>query len=630
MRKKGLIFLIIVAALVIALNVFVTDRWIERRVERLASKSNGAKVELYRFDFSLFDLSLSWEGLQVTDPDDTWTNLFETGRCSFDLALEPLMQRKVVVEEFELQGLRMGTARETDGALTGKSKKKTIGQSKIVQSIEQNVRTEIESYPLLNLGLLKGTVDLDALWDEAALQSPGKIEALGEQYGVRYDEWRRRVGELPGKVEAEALERDLEAIQIQQIETPQQAKEAYDKLQLIEQKNSDYLGSVRRMRDELESEAMGIADLKDEIDSWVDEDYRRILAMAGLPEFSRETVSAMIFGRPVAEKMEKALRILGRVRNYSQKVGKYIPAKEFPPRGVGQDIRFTRKQDYPAFWIQRLILSGETAQGIGIEGSVLHLVSDQRKIDRPTTMQLAGSRADGAGLDFAAVVDSRDDEPREQFNLSLKGIPLAGRSITDFPFLAYPLSAGVGTVTGKIDFAGSRFLAEIGFSGRDVDFNTQGKPEALDDDLYELSLAMVRKIDEIDLVARVRQSGDDFKLDMKSNLDDIVLGVLKQVVSDEVQAVQNELMERIEDEIGADRDEVESLVEEGEGSLREAVEDAEGLFMSQQDRIEQKRAAIDERVKAEELRARKQAEEELQKKQDAVKDKGKEALDSLF
>ena len=124
MRKKGLIFLIIVAALVIALNVFVTDRWLERRVERFASKSNGAKVELYRFNFSLLDLRLSWEELQVTDPDYTWTNLFETGHCSFDLALEPLMQRKVVVEDFELQGLRMGTPRETDGALSGKSKKR--------------------------------------------------------------------------------------------------------------------------------------------------------------------------------------------------------------------------------------------------------------------------------------------------------------------------------------------------------------------------------------------------------------------------------------------------------------------------------------------------------------------------
>ncbi len=630
MRKQGLIFLIIVTALVIILNSVVTDRWLERRMEAYASKRIGAKVELHRLDFSLLDLSMSWEGLQVTDPDDTWTNLFETGHCAFDLALEPLMQRKVVVEDFDLQDLRLGTPRETDGALSGAARRTTLGQSKIVQSIEQNIKTEIEAYPLLNLGLLKGTVDLDSLWDEAALQSPERIRDLKNQYSSRYEEWERRIGDLPGEPEVAALERDLGAIHIDQIDTPQEATRAYDLLQSLEKRNGDYYRTVTQIRDELNNEQMDITTVKGEIDSWIEEDYQRILAMAGLPEFSRKSIATMLFGKPIAEKMEKALHILGRVRSYSQKVGKYLPVREFPPRGVGQDIRFTREQDFPRFWIQRLRLAGETAQGIGISGTVLHLVSDQQKIDRPTTMQLGGTRADGAGLEFAAVVDSRDDEPREQFNLALKGIPLEGRTITEFPFLAYPLSAGVAAVSGQIDFEGSSFSAELGFRARDVGFDTAGRPEALDDELHELSLAMIRSIDVINFTATVVQKGDDFKLDIRSNLDDIVLNGLKQVVSDEIQAVQKELTERIEGEIGIDRVEVESLIAESEDYLEKTLWDAEGRLMMQHTRIEQKREEIDNRVKVEEKKIQKQAEEELRKQQENIGDKGKDVLDLLF
>jgi uncharacterized protein (TIGR03545 family) len=623
MRKKGLIFLVIIAALLIALNMVVTDRWLERRVERFASRANGAKVELHRFNLSLLDLSLSWDQLQVTDPDDTWTNLFETGRCSFDLALQPLLQRKVLVEEFDLQGLRLGTPRETDGALavSSRSRGPGPGQSRIVQTIEQNIRTEIESYPLLNLGLLTGTVDLDRLWDEAALQSPERIRAMKAEYSERYEQWEKRVKELPGETEAAALKREIGNLEIEQIDTAQEAAEAYETLQSIESRNRAYANTAAQMGEAFAEEKRDAAGLREEIDAWVEEDVGRLLGMAGLPEISRESVAAMLFGRPVAARMEKALNVVGKARSYSQKVGKYIPAKEIPPRGVGQDIRFIREQDYPRFWIKSLNITGETPQGIGIGGEVLHLVSDQRRIDLPTTLQLGGTRSDGAGLDFSAMVDGRGDDPREWFDLVLTGIPVQGRRITEFPLLSYPLSSGEADIAGEINFNGSDFTAAIGYSARDVDFDTTEAPETLNDDLYRLSRSMIRKIDDIQLEVKVEQRGDDFSLSMQSNLDDIVLQGVGQLVTDEVKAARDILMQRIEREIGPGRTEVESLVLERDRELLGSIREAEARFTEVQGLIEQKR---------EEIKSTIQAEEKLKEQQEILENRGKEVLDSLF
>ena len=632
MRKKGLIFLIIIAALFIVLNMVVTDRWLERRVERYASRAVGAKVELRRFNLSLLDLSLSWDQLQVTDPDDTWTNLFETGRCSFDLALEPLLQRKVIVEEFDLQGLRLGTPRESNGALAGSSRSTGPGQggSRIVQAIEQNIRTEIESYPLLNLGLLTGTVDLDRLWDEAALQSPERIRALKGRYRERYEQWEKQISALPGESEAAALKREISAIDIGQIDTAPEAAQAYETLQSIERRNRAHVNTAAQVKEDIAKEKEEAAGLREEIDAWVDEDAGRLLAMAGLPEISRESVAAMIFGRPVAARMEKALNVVGKVRGYSRKVGKYIPAKEIPPRGMGQDIRFAREQDYPRFWIKTLNITGETAQGIDIGGEVLHLVSDQRRIDFPTTVQLGGTRSDGAGLDFSALVDGRGDDPRERFDLVLSGVSLQGRRITEFPLLSYPLSSGVADIRGEIDFNGSDFTAVIGYNARGVDFNTDDVPEALNDDLLKLSMTMLEQIDDIQLDVTVEQRGADFSFGMKSNLDDIVLNGLGQLVSDEVLAARDILMQRIENEIGPGRAEVESLVFEGNRELLGSVSETEARFTEVQDLVEQKREEIERAIQAEERRIRKEAEEELQKQQKTLEEKGENLLESLF
>jgi hypothetical protein len=152
----------------------------------------------------------------------------------------------------------------------------------------------------------------------------------------------------------------------------------------------------------------------------------------------------------------------------------------------------------------------------------------------------------------------------------------------------------------------------------------------MDDELYAQSLAMLDRIDEIQLAASVRQRGDDFKLTVESNLDDIVLDTLKETMSEELQAVQEELLERIEGEIGTARNEVEELIIEREAYLENTLSEAERRLIVQHSRIEQKREEIDGRVRAEEERIQREAEEELQKQREKIEDKGEELIDSLL
>jgi len=557
MRKQGLVFLIVVIAIVFLVNSVVTDRWLERRLERFGGRLNGAKVELDRVDFSPFGLSLSWERLQVADPDDTWTNLFETGPCALDLALEPLLKRKFLVEDFDMQDLRFGTQRDTDGRLPKGKEAKSIAESRIVQSVRRNMEAEIERYPLLNLGVLRGQFDMESVWDAAALETPGRIALLEESLAQKYEDWEERMEHLPGEAEIAALQRDIDSIQVERIATPQEARSSFDLLQSVRERAEGYYATVQQISEDFNQQRADLAGLQAEMAGWVEEDYRRLLSIAGLPELSRESIVRMLFGERFSRRMEKVLSVM----------------------------------------------AGEASGGTALEGSVLHVVSNQVMIDKPTTLFLEGKRSGGAGLAFSGLIDSRGERPHEQFDLEMRGLSLKGQTLTDFPLLPYTLSEGTATVLGSIDFEGSDFLAEVQFRGSGIDFDTSQRPEMLEDEeLYRLSIALVQKINEVQFTALLRQSGEDFKMDLRSNLDDLVLSSLEEVVSEEFR----------------------------QSSLENKIAGTERLIKEQLDRVDQKRREIDARLKAEEEKLRKQVETELERQGEKAGEKARDLIDSLF
>jgi len=79
MRWKGIIFIVVLFAIIVILSLIFTDRWLESQLEDTASGLHGAKVEIDDLHFSIFGPVLSWEKLQITDPNNTMKNMVESG-----------------------------------------------------------------------------------------------------------------------------------------------------------------------------------------------------------------------------------------------------------------------------------------------------------------------------------------------------------------------------------------------------------------------------------------------------------------------------------------------------------------------------------------------------------------------
>ena len=92
-----LILIILIAALII-FRVPIAAYLIENFGSRIA----GAKVEVDGVYLKPFQLHITWERLQFTDKNDTWKNLFETGKCDFELAFRPLLAGKVLIDKMQI------------------------------------------------------------------------------------------------------------------------------------------------------------------------------------------------------------------------------------------------------------------------------------------------------------------------------------------------------------------------------------------------------------------------------------------------------------------------------------------------------------------------------------------------
>ncbi|MCH8957592.1 hypothetical protein IIA28_20105, partial [candidate division KSB1 bacterium] len=168
MRPKGMIALLIIVVLFGAVLYLLSGKLIERVLEKAGESAVGAKVEIDNLKLNLAELSISLDRLQVTNPNDTWKNLFETGRMSFDMEVVPLARKKIIINDVTIADIRVGTKRESDGAL---QKTGIDASSGWFASASESLKEQVADAPVLNLGVLKQKINVDSLFALINIQS---------------------------------------------------------------------------------------------------------------------------------------------------------------------------------------------------------------------------------------------------------------------------------------------------------------------------------------------------------------------------------------------------------------------------------------------------------------------------
>jgi len=176
----------------------------------------------------------------------------------------------------------------------------------------------------------------------------------------------------------------------------------------------------------------------------------------------------------------------------------------------------------------------------------------------------------------------------EQFNFKYDGFSLANTVLSESKLLPNKIQKGVGAIDASLSLHGDQIESQIKFTGNKLSFDF-GDQDQSKNKFDQIVQSIVRSIDMIDLVARIKGTQDDLAFSLNSNLDDLFVDKTREILSKEVDEAKNKIKARVDTEVAAQRQKLDDLIKEKESQLTAQVEKYEQIVNQQKAVIETKK-----------------------------------------
>jgi len=589
-RWKGLIFVVVFISAIFLLGIIFSDSWIESKLEDTGTSFNGARVDIDNLQFSLTQLFIKWDRLQITDPDQTMKNRIETGKCEFDLEFLPLLSNKIIIESFMITDIRTNTDRTEDGAISDDEKFKTPS---VFQETADYLKQEVSDVVSPRFSSLKQNANVDSIIKVLDLKSISKIANLQNEIELSYQTWEKKISELKIEDDVKNVETQIKSIDINNIKTADQYYAAVKNVDNIYKTINTTSTELTDIQKSLTKDITNMSSMVTEVDDWIEEDYKRALSLAKIPDINAENISKLIFGERVVNQISSYLGYISTAREYTRTYKSAKPEKQSPPRLKGQDIYFYNKNARPDFWIKKLNLSGYTENNIKLSGLISNIVSDQRQIGDNTKLELKGNNDKGAEVTLNGLFDYLTENPKENFNFQYRGFSLADYKISNSRFLPNKIKRGTGLIASKLALESNQVEGEIAFNGKNLRFD-MSLPDRKLNEIEKIIQSALNDISTVNFSAKVRGTSEKLDFLITSNLDEILMNKIGSIVNERFEKAKADIKRRVDSEISKYRADLNKIVSEKQNLLQNELNKYEKLLAVEKNRADEKKEEIEE------------------------------------
>jgi uncharacterized protein (TIGR03545 family) len=628
MRKKFIYFVLVPFIIISVVTYLFIDSWVESGLEYAGEKSVGAKVEIDHLRLTLNPIGIGFSRLQVTSPSDGWKNMFETGKAQFALNFGQLLRGKFIVETMEVNNLILGTKRTTDGSIPkpkeveNKPEEQVDSSSSLVDQAYSVVAPKgSKTSPSFDLEKIKRNLNNDSLLNPNNLASYRQLDSLKRQINDASAQWQTTLGEFDkSKTSLANIESRVKAININNIKDLKSANDALNNAKTVLNNANEVKNSFNSQKTILTDGVNKFSGSFKDIDELAKKDFKNVVNLARLPDVSMKGLAEMLLGKDM---MQTALKYLGYVDMAKSKIknSSKEPPMENPRRLEGQNIHFPVEQSYPKFWIKKMLLSGGTDKAQDPEyfyakGEILNITNDQRITQHPLTMDLTATKGGTTTLTLNASFDRRIDPGVDNYKAVLTGLRVDAMSLGQSDFLPAKVSNVIADATIIIEVPGNRFDSntKIGLKNMTVVFDRAAN--SLVERIVHDVLAPIKGF-HVDL--HMWRNKDKFDVAFATDLDDQLATRTKQVISNEIAKIQNDIKNKLNAQIAAKRAEVEKLYADKRDMIMSKVKEQEALVNEKVAMAESKKKEIENRI-----------DQEKKKQTDGLTKKGKDALKGLF
>ncbi|MFC1569161.1 TIGR03545 family protein [bacterium] len=623
MRWKGLITFIAIMVLLTIITMIFIDQWIETGLEKAGEAMVGACVDIDALDFNLFNLSIEYQRLQITDPKNTMKNVIETGRTAYRMNLPALLRKRIVIEEMALENVRSGTKRAFDGKLPKKKKRKSKTKPGIFDKAKEKLSGEINSLPVLqfNPDQWKQKLNLDSLIVMSELTMPQQLDSAKTDIVSTSKNWELFYERFQPEADLEKIKNDFKDLDPNDIKTIPELTSTLKRVQDANKTLKSIQDTVKTRHQQINTDFQKIGEYTKRVDDWYQADYHRILEKAKLPDLSVRNIGMILFGSTIINRVDQYLGTVETIRKYMPKKSTK-PKKEKPQRGKGQNIAFPDKHLYPEFLIAKAFISGQTGlteaqPGIQLSGLATGITSQPWIYGKPTEINLKGIHEDQRTLSLLANLDHTKELSKDHFELIMNAVSLNNVQIVDSKYLPGKIDQGNADIQLTGDFQDEDFILKLNVVARQIRFDFSNMPS--DNRFIDIVQDVMNDMTRITLNTQISHQNDNTTLKMDSNLDEQVSTELKRMGSKALTDAQNKVKGRLNSVRNEKMKEVNQIYDQKKDEIVGKIETYE-------EKVEEQRLMIEAKIEKikEDIETRKKKEEGKLKK------KAKGLLDNVL
>ena len=347
-RWKAIVPLLLFLAVLVTLYLLFADNFVRRQIESNASETLGSEVDLGFLQIRESDAAVDMGGLQLASPVDPLKNLLEADQIVIDLDPVPLAEKKLVLDQFTLSGMRFNTVRKHPArpAAPDSPARKLYGET---------VQWAQRSFQIPQLTLQKFDTLKNLVLDPSQLGTVKAADALVNRADSLKDALSAGVAALQLKPlldSSTALTKRLAKVDPKKLgvagaaQTVQQVKTAIDR---IKQAKAQVVALEKSGEQSVALLGQGLQD----VDLARQRDYEFAKGLLQLPSLDAPNISQALFAQQSVDYFQQALY-------YAQLAQKFLPPGLRPLnrpgakrlRMKGTTVDFPKEHEYPKFLLR--------------------------------------------------------------------------------------------------------------------------------------------------------------------------------------------------------------------------------------------------------------------------------------